>query len=162
MFDGKKEQAEKILQLASLFGESYAVKQVQAALIPHVIEIFGEHEATEVRRMILTDYALVKNHTPEGVRSALQNLGSNRQTRQLFEQLVLDRITPENVLAWMKEPGEWLEGTETLQQRRRLKECAAMIEETEGGEAWLEEQVLDVYRMANIIPEDTKPVQVND
>lgn len=162
MFEEQKETAEQILSTATLLGESFVIRQVQSMLIPHVVDIFAEHDHEDLKRMIVTDYDLVENQAPEGVKNTLRNLGSSPETRQLFENLVLDSITPENILDWLRNPEEWLDEDGDEEQRERLRKCAEVIEETPGGYEWLEEQVIEVYRIANIVPEDTNLKQAND
>lgn len=162
MFEGQKEKAEKLLNMASMFGKSAIIGQVQSMLIPKIVQIFSEHDHEDLKRMILTDYDLVKEHTPEGVRTALQNVGSSPETRQYFETLVMETVTPENILLWLRNPEEWLDAEEAAEQREELRKCAEVIENTKGGPQWLEEQVLDVYRIANILPEDTNRVEATD
>lgn len=162
MFEGKKEKAEELLKMASLLGKSTIIGQVQSMLVPYIIEIFGEHDHTDLKRMILTDYDLVETQTPDNVRKALKNVGSSPQTRSYFESLVMDTITPENILTWLRNPKEWLDEEASAKERTELRRCAKVIENTDGGEEWLERQVLDIYRIAEIIPEDTKTVKPTD
>lgn len=162
MFEEQKETAEQILSTATLLGESFVIRQVQSMLIPHVVDIFADHDHEDLKRMIVTDYDLVENQAPEGVKNTLRNLGSSPETRQLFETLVLESITPENILNWLRNPEEWLDEDGDEEQRERLRKCAEVIEETPGGYEWLEEQVIEVYRIANIVPEDTNLKQAND
>lgn len=156
------ETLKKLLGTASFLGKSAVISQVQAMLMPKILEVFSDHGHDELQRMILTDYRLVENQTPEPIRNALTNLGSNPETRQQWEGVVLEYITPDNIKTWMRNPGEWLDAEEAEEQREELRKCAEVIETTKGGEEWLEEQVVDLYRMANIVPNKDKSVEAND
>lgn len=162
MFDNGREKAERLLEMATLLGKSKIISQVQSMLVPKVVEIFSEHDNEDLRRMILTDYDLVKNHTPPGIKQTLQNVGSSRETRQYFEAMVMESITPENIIKWLRNPEEWLDADEAAEQREELRQCADVIENTQGGMEWLERQVLDVYRMANIVPEEPSPAKATE
>lgn len=151
-----------ILKTASFLGKNVAVSQVQSMLMPQILKVFSEHGHEDLQRMIVTNYSLVEEQTPPGIRNALDNLGSNPETRQQWEGVVLEYITPENIIEWLRNPEEWLNEEEAEKQREELKLCATTIEETEGGEEWLETQVMDLYRMAHIVPNNSKSVEAND
>lgn len=153
---------QQFFETASLFGKSVAISQVQKMLMPHILEVFTEHNHEELRRYIITDYPLVRKHTPEGVKNALANLGSNPEMRRQWESMALELVTPENIIGWMREPEAWLDEAEADRQRAELKRCADVIEQTEGGREWLDEQVLQVYRFARIVPEEDKRVEADD
>lgn len=157
-----RETIKSVLKMASLFGKGTAVTQAQTMLMPHILRVFSQHDHTELERMILTNYPLVEEKTPEKIRNALDNLGSDPEVRAQYEGVVLELITPENILNWLRNPDEWLDEEEANRQREELRWCAEVIEETEGGEEWLEEQVLDLYRMANIVPNTSKTLEAND
>lgn len=150
------------LKIVSKFGKSAAITQVQSMLIPHILNVFAEPNHEDLRNYIIVDYDLVEKDTPPGVRNALDNLGSNRELRSQWEHIVLQLITPENIKAWLRHPEEWLSVEEADRQRAELKRCADVIENTEGGEEWLEEQVLDLYRMANIVSQTAKAPRADD
>lgn len=162
MADLDKEKLTKTAKTLTSMGRSLAITQVQSMVMPHVMETFAEYDEETVRRMIVTDYDLVREQTPAGVKKTLHNLGTNPEIRQEFEGVVLTTITPENVLDWLRNPEEWLDEEEAEVQRERMQRCAEMIEETEGGMAWLERQVFDLYRLAQLVPEDSTPARADD
>lgn len=157
-----REKADKLMETASVLGKSVIISQVQSILAPKVVEIFSDHGHEELKRMILTDYDLVMEHTPEGLRKTLKRVGPTRELRLQFENMVVESIQPENVLFWLKNPEEWLEDDEAEEQREELRKCAEVIETTDGGQEWLVRQVEDVYKIAGIIPEDTRIAESND
>lgn len=152
----------KVLDTASFFGKGMAIQQAQTMLMPQILKIFSKHGHDDLQRMIVTGYPLVEEKTPLPIRNALDNLGSNPDTREQWEGVVLEYVTPENIVTWLRNPGEWLDEEEAEQQREELKRCAQVIEETEGGTEWLETQVMDIYRMAHIVPNKSKTVEAND
>lgn len=162
MFDQRKEDLKQLLTVAKTFGKSAVMGQIRSMLIPHVMEVFSKHGHSELRAAILQDYPLVENHTPDGVRNALHNVGSDPEMREMFHGLIVEAITPANIIAWMENPEEWLDRREAEEQREELQKCADVIRETSGGEEWLARQVYEIYRMAGITPEHTNPVQAND
>lgn len=162
MFDDANAKISETLDTLSSLGKTTAVSWVQQMLIPHVLDVFSEYDEEVVRRMIRTDYALVREETPPKIKQTLRNLGSNPEIRQRWEGVVLNTLTPVNILEWMKNPEEWLDAKDAAEQRERLRQCAAMIEKTPGGEAWLERQVIDLYRLAQIVPEDSTPATADD
>lgn len=145
-----------------LVGKAAGMEAARQELTPMIIDVFAENDHDDLYRMILANYPLVRQDLPPGVKNALRNLGSNPQLRGQFENSVMTIITPENILALMHDPDEWLPDDAPAAQHRRIKACAQTIEETAGGEAWLERQVLDLYRIAGIIPEDSMPPEPND
>lgn len=150
-----KGQLQAVLKTLSLFGKGQAAAQVQKLLLPHIMRVFSKHDHTMLENMILIDYDLVEEQTPPGVRNAIQNLGSNPELRQQWEQIVVSTVRPENILVWMRNPDEWLDEEEADELRDELQKCAKVIEETDGGYEWLERQVLTLYKWAQIVPEDS-------
>lgn len=151
-FDGERLQS--LAKTVSLFGKEVAISKTQQYLMPHILEVFTEHDAEELKRMIQANYPLAEQETPAGIRQALDNLGSNPELRSQWEGTVVNLVTPENILHWLRHPEEWLDAEEAEAQRAELKRCAEVIEESAGGEEWLEQQVLQLYRFANIISSD--------
>lgn len=162
MVDFDRQKLTSTVKSLTSMGRSFAVTQVQSMVMPHVMEVFTEYDEGTVRRMIVTDYDLVKEQTPPGVKRTLHNLGTNPEIREEFEGVVLNTITPENILVWLKNPDDWLEEEEADVQRERMQRCAEVIEETEGGMAWLERQVLELYQLAQLVPEDSTSVRADD
>ena len=162
MFDDAGNRAKEMLSTLSTFGKAAAIQQVQSMLIPHVLNIFAEHDHTVLRKMIYADYDLVREEMPPGLKQALQNIGSDPEFRQQYEGLVLQTLTPENILEWLDEPEEWLDPEEAAEQIAEIKRCADTIRETPGGQEWLERQVWDLYRLGNIVPEDSTPAAADD
>lgn len=160
--DEATDRLKQLLDTASIFGKSMAISQVQAMLMPQILRIFSDHGHEDLHRMIVTGYPLVEEQTPAPVRNALDNLGSNPETRQQWEGVVLEHVTPANIIHWLKNPEEWLDEAEAEQQRDELKRCAHVIEETDGGHEWLQTQVMDIYRMAHIVPNNSKPVEAKE
>lgn len=151
-----------VLTTASKLGKGAGLAAAQQLLLPHVLEVFGEHDHQEVKRMILADYQLVQHEMPEEARSVLENLGSNPELREQWAGTVTSTLTPENVLEWLHNADEYLDDDVDEERLREMEYCAVVIEDTSGGEAWLEQQILDLYRMAGIIPEDSTPAPAND
>lgn len=167
MFGEVGSRISKTLKQVSRISKGAAIAQVQAMLLPHIMRVFHKHGHEELRRYIVVNYPLVEQKTPDGLRKTLSNLGSNPEIRQQWEGWVLQTITPENIVTWLRNPEEWLDAEDAAEQRAELKRCADVLEETPGGMDWLEVQVLDLYRMAGIIPEDAdagrdKRVEAND
>lgn len=156
------DKLQKLAQTASLLGKSTVIQQVQQMLMPHILAIFSEHDHGELEKMIQTNYRLVDNHTPPGIKNALQNLGSNPELREQWEGVVLTYVTPENIKQWLRNPEEWLDADEAERQRAELRRCADVIEETPGGEEWLQSQVMDLYRMARIVPKNSTARAADD
>lgn len=152
----------RFLKTATFLGKGFAVRQVQSMLMPHILQIFNEHDHSELEKMVVTNYALIEEQTPQPVRNILDNLGSNPEMRAQWEGVVLELVTPENIKEWLRNPDEWLDAEEAEEQREELRKCAEVIEETPHGEQWLETQVLDLYRMAHIIPNNSKTVETNE
>lgn len=156
------ERIEKVLRTLSKLGRGTAVTTAQRMLMPHVIRVFTEHDHEELRRMILANYPLVEQETPDNVKAALRNLGSNEDLRQQWEGVVTTHITPENILSWLQQPEEWGGDEFSDEHIMEIKLCAATIEETHGGKRWLEEQVLELYKYAGIVPPDVTLDVEND
>lgn len=145
----------QIAKVAMFEGKAAAITEAQRHLVPHILDIFTDHDHEEVYRFIITDYPLVREETPEPVKNALHNLSQNGMLRDRYHHAVLSTVTPENVLTWLRNPDEWLDAADADEVRVELEMCAAAIEETPGGQAWLEKQVYEIYRYANIVPEDS-------
>lgn len=161
------DRLQSALHTAATFSKTMAMGMVQKMLMPYILQVFAEHDHEQLRKMIIADYALVRRKTPEGVRIALDNVGSNPELRERWEGIVLEVVTPENIKEWLRNPDEWLDAEGAEQQRERLRRCADVIEETQGGELWLEQQVLDLYAMAGLIDgapvaETDKPAEADD
>lgn len=157
----RRKQLEQFLDAVKVFGQGFAIKQAQSMLLPHIMEVFSEHDHGDLRAMIYQDYPLVENHTPEGVRSALGKIGSDEDVQQQYQSIVVQTITPENVIRWLENPEEWLDEHEADEQREELQKCAEVLRETSKGEEWLAEQIYAIYRMAGISAEDTSPATAN-
>lgn len=167
MFGEGGSRITKTLKQVSRISKGAAIAQVQSMLLPHIMRVFSNHGHEKLEHYIIVNYPLVEQKTPDGLRRTLANLGSNPEIRQQWEGWVLQTITPENILEWLRTPEEWLDAEDADEQRAELKACADVIEETPGGMEWLEVQVLDLYRMAGIIPENVaagrdKRVEAND
>lgn len=140
-------------RLSSLVEQSkFLTKQMGVSmgakmLYPHVIGIFSKYSADQVEKFIRVDYRLVENHCPGGLRNALRRLGPQ------WSDTIMQLVTPEMILQRLAEPGEWTDGDVDEAQLREMREAAAIIRETPGGMAWLEREVLDLYRIAGIIPD---------
>lgn len=150
-----KDALNKVVSTGKLFGKSWIVQQAQSFLIPKVMSVFAEHDHEQLRRMILSNYELVENDLPEGYKNALRNFGKDSDTQELYEGIVRQYVTPDNVLKWLRNPEEWLSHEEAVEQREELRKCAEVIEETSGGRRWLDMQVVRLYEYAGIIPEGT-------
>lgn len=146
-----------IVKTYVLQGKRAAVVETQRHLIPHILKVFAEHDEETVYKFIVTDYPLVEERLPDSVKNALHNLAQNGQLRPVYQGWVMEYVTPENILTWMRNPDEWLDAEDAEDQRMNLRLCAATIEETEGGRAWLEEQVMEIYHYADIVPKDSTP-----
>lgn len=151
-----------IVKEFALHGKAAAIAETQRQLIPHIIDIFANHDQDTVWQFIVTDYPLVEEETPQTLKNTLANLANNSKLRGVYHNAMLEYITPENILMWLRNPEEWLDDAEAQEQRERLRQCAEVIETTEGGYAWLEEQVLQIYRYADIVPEDSTPANTNE
>jgi len=162
MLDDLTETGADYLKAAFTVGETYVVSQVQKQLMPHIMRVFTEHGAMDLKAFILNDYPLVEEHTPQGVKNALHNLGTSEEVADQFRQMMLQYVTPQNVINWMKNPDEWLDEAEADEQREELERCAKVLEQTEGGEVWLEEQILQLYKYGHVVPEDTTTASVNN
>lgn len=162
MKDDLESKARSVLTLLTTLGDAKAISTIQSMLLPHVMRIFTHHDHTELQHMILTDYDLVRKQTPEGVKNVLENVDPGPDLREQWEETIVTNVTPENIVKWLRNPEEWLDDEDAEVQRAELRKCAEVIEETPGGEAWLEAQVLDLYEMAGIVPEDSTRVSAND
>lgn len=151
------ERVTKIAKVLMFQGRAAAAQEVQRQLIPHIMEVFAEHDEETVYQFIVTDYALVENDLPQPIKNALWNLAQNGHLRPVYHQWVLDKITPENVLDWMRHPDKWLDDDAADEQRERLQSTARKIEETPGGHEWLEARVWTLYQYAQVVPEDSNP-----
>lgn len=160
--DATASRLQRTLEKVSMFGQTAAVTAAQQFLMPYILRVFADHDEGDLRRMILSNYPLVEKQTPPGVKRALENLGSNPRLRQQYEESVVQMVQPGNILTWMRTPEDWLDIEEADEQRERLKACADVIEETPGGQAWLEAQVLQVYRYANIVPSTPAEASADD
>lgn len=148
------ERLGSLLSMASTFGKEAAISMAQQFLMPKVLEVFAEHDHEDLRRMVLANYPLVEQELSDNVKQALRNLGSNPEFRDHYEATVIRLVTPQNILHWLKHPEEWLDDEASDEHVAELKACAAVIEDTSGGMAWLERQVIELYRYADIVPED--------
>lgn len=147
----------KVVKTFLLQGKAAARKEVQRQLIPHILEIFAEYDEETVYKFIVTDYPLVEERTPDEIRNALRNMAKNDRLRPMYHQWMLNAVTPENILYWLRHPDEWLDEDEADEQRKSLRETAAIIEDTPGGYEWLEAQVWAIYAFAEVVPEDSTP-----
>lgn len=145
----------QIADALKLVGKGSAISMAQSFLLPKVMAVFAEHDHEELRMYIRSNYPLVERETPDGVKRALNNLGNDPRFRDQYESLVLQTVTPANVMEWLRTPEEWLDREDAEQQRAELRRCAEVIETTPGGQEWLEAQVLQLYAYAGIIPEDS-------
>lgn len=167
MAEGDTEPADasriqRTLERLSYVSQSAAMSAVQQYLMPYIIRVFADHDEGDLERMILANYDLVKQQTPAGIKQALRNLGSNPRLREQYADLVVTLVTPANVKEWLRNPEEWLEAEEADEQRERLKACADVIEETPGGEVWLEAQIMRLYEYAQIVPEQPDTAVADD
>lgn len=156
------EKVRKVLQMGKLMGETKLVEKVQQMMMPHILHVFSEHDAEKVEHFIYTDYDLVKEETPPRIKQTLKNVGSNPEMRKQWESVVLKYVTPENIKGWLRNPEQWLDTEDAEEQRRELRRCAEKIEETPGGEEWLERQVMQLYQWANIVPKSSQAPVTND
>lgn len=147
---------------ASKFGRDAGMVAAQQLILPRVLEVFGEHDHEELKRMILANYDLVQNDTPPEVRSVLENIGSNPELREQWAGIITTTVTPENVLNWLHNADEHLDDDVDEERIREMEYCAIVIEDTSGGRQWLERQLYDLYAIAGIIPEDSTPVAADD
>lgn len=152
----------RVASMLSLAGKSAGISWAQRFLMPHILEVFADHDHEELHRMILANYPLVQNDLPPNVKQALRNLGNNPRLRDQYEQVVLTTVTPANIIEWMQDPDEWLPEDASDEHRDRIRACAMTIERTGGGDAWLERQVLELYHIAGIVPEGSMAPETND
>lgn len=157
MSDRLGDRVRTLAKTLSLFGKSTATAKIQEVMLPHIMRIFSEYDHRTVHHFIITDYPLVEEETPAGLRNAIHNLSANPDLRQQWAGFLLDTVTPENILDWMRTPEAWLDDDSAAEQRENLRRCAEVIEETDGGEAWLEAQVWTVYQWARLVPADSSP-----
>lgn len=162
MVDIDSENVEKAMKVLSRMSKDTAMVMAQQMLIPHILNIFQEHDHNEVKRMILSNYPLVEKELPDNVEQALRNLGSNDQLRGRWEDVVVTYLTPDNILKWLHNPAEWSDEELPEEHRRELEYCAVVIEDTRGGREWLERQIEQLYKYAGIIPEETTVVEADD
>lgn len=155
MSENGESRLQSIASMAKLLGKDVGVTMAQKWLMPKILQIFTEHDHQELRRYILSNYDLVENETPPGIKRALRNLGNDPQLRSQYEQVVMTYVTPDNVIHWLEHPEEWLEDEDADEQRVELKACAETIKTTAGGELWLQRQILQIYEYAGIVPQDT-------
>lgn len=162
MGDEDAHRLQRTLEQLSFVSKTAVQTAAVQFIVPKVVDVFAHHDEEDLRRMILSNYPLVEKRMPAGYKKALRNLGSNPRLRQHYEQAVIDNVRPENIKAWLRAPEEWLDAEEAEEQRERLKACADVIEETPGGEPWLEAQVLQVYQYAQIVPDQPAEAAADD
>lgn len=142
------ERLSSLVEQSKFFTRQMGVSMGARMLYPHVIGIFSKYDADEVENFIRVDYRLVENHCPRGLRNALRRLGPQ------WSDTIMQLVTPEMILQRLAEPEEWTGDDVDEDQLREMQAAAAIIRETSGGRKWLEREVLDLYRIAGIIPAD--------
>jgi hypothetical protein len=123
-----------------------AASIVKNAIKQKTVETLTDHGHEELERYITVRYPLVQEELPDRVKQLLGQYGPQHQ------DMILAYISPEKVLYWMENP-DWVPEDET-DVRDELQACADTIRSTPGGEEWLNQQVLHLYQIANIVPED--------
>lgn len=142
------EKLQSLLEQSKLVSKQMGVSMAASMLYPHVLSIFTTYDADQVAKFIRVDYRLVENHAPQGLKNALRKLGPT------WSETIMQLVTPENILTRLETPEEWVDDDAGREEIREMQRAAEIIRTTPGGMQWLEREVLDLYRIAGIIPAD--------
>lgn len=115
--------------------KSNAPRVIRQILRRAAEDIFTEYNPVELERLIDDDYPLVEEEIPPGVKQTLREIGPE------FEDTIYREVRGENIKYWLANPG-WVDDPMVAAQ---LQECHRIIEEHPEGDAWLEDQVADIW-----------------
>lgn len=135
----------QLASTASALGKSAVMPALQSLLRREMVSILSEHDAEELERYIDVQYPLVENEIPEGYESALREVGPQ------FSETVAAMVTPEQVMAWLEEPEEWMDTDANAQEAAEARRCAEIIRTHPQGEPWLEAQVFYIYEITGVL-----------
>lgn len=142
----QSDKLQELLDKSKFFTKQMGVSMAASMLYPHVLGIFTKYDAEQVEKFIRVDYRLFQNHAPRGLKNALRKLGPS------WSETIMQLVTPENILTRLENPDEWVGEDAGPEEKREMQRAAEIIRTTPGGMQWLEREVLDLYRIAGIIP----------
>lgn len=142
----QSDKLQELLDKSTYFTKQMGVSMAASMLYPHVLRIFTKYDADQVEKFIRVDYRLVRNHLPQGSKNALRKLDPQ------WGETIMQLVTPENILHRLENPDEWVDEDAGPEEKREMQRAADIIRTTPGGMQWLEREVLDLYRIAGIIP----------
>lgn len=146
--EGSALSASKLAELATkakLAGKQAAIPVLQDVIRDEVVRLLREHDPARLRGFMDVEYRLVHEELPEGYRNALGSVGPQ------FEEQLLQVVTPEQIMAWLEHPEEWMGDDVDAETKGEVRRVARIIRDHPGGERWMEEQVLDFYAICNIV-----------
>lgn len=142
---GRMPDLEQLASTAKMFGKAAVAPAIQNMLRKQVVKLLQSHDPEKLEEFILTQYPLVQEELPQQYKNVLANVGPQ------FDDTIQNIVRPENVMYWLKEPKEWMEDGTDIEHLRQVRECHDIIQETPGGELWLQNQCLDVWKMAGVV-----------
>lgn len=145
----------EVAEYAQLFGQGAAISVVQDMVRGQVTRLLQNYGAEDIENYILVGTPIVREKAPAGFRNALKNVGP-----KFFEQ-IQSFVTPANIIQWLITADEWLdesdvdrytdEGVEKTPEelQEELQRIAVVIEDTPGGNQWLQQQCRDIHLLAS-------------
>ncbi len=155
-----------VAEYAKLFGQGAAISVVQDMVRSQVTRLLQNYGAADIENYILVGTPIVREKAPYGFRKAMQNVGP-----QFFEE-IQGFVTPANIIQWLITADEWLDesdverytddGVEKTPQelQEELQRIAVVIEDTPGGNKWLQQQCRDLHLLASgqdLVTNETDP-----
>lgn len=135
----------KLKAMASGLGKAAVLPAVKNILRNQIVTILQDEDPDQLRKYIYVDYPLVRNKLPPKYVDVLQNLGPQ------YEDEIKAMVHPEQILLWLDNPEEWMDVEQNPQAAAKVKKCAEIIRETDGGEEWLAQQTIHLYQIAGIV-----------
>jgi hypothetical protein len=149
------ETVSDVAEYAQLFGQGAAIAVIQDMIRSQVTRLLQSYGEDDIEEYILVGTPIVREKAPRGFRNALQNVGP-----QFYEQ-IQTLVTPSNIIMWLITADEWLDEEDVARYtdgamdktheelQKELQGIAVTIEDTPGGNEWLQQQCRDIYLLAS-------------
>ncbi len=149
------ETVSDIAEYAQLFGQGAAITVIQDMLRSQVTQLLQSYGEEDIEEYILVGTPIVREKAPQGFQNALQNVGPK------FYEEIQSLVTPNNIIMWLITADEWLDEEDIerytdddvdktpAELHEELQRVAVTIEDTPGGNEWLQQQCRDIYLLAS-------------
>lgn len=143
--EGPGSKVDKILSTLKLGGKVVAGPMVQSMLREQVVVLLRQYEPDVLEQYIQVNYPLVQKELPQNYKNALANVGPQ------FAGEIQQMVRPAQVLDWLENPDGWLDVDEHPEKAEEVRECHRVITETPGGQEWLADQCVQIWKIADVV-----------